>query len=834
MSTNQSKPSPEVTCSGCSLQFPSKNQLFRHLADSTKTCLSPEEYKTYLTQVNTAKKFWEKIGVLYGYLPGTDYRFGCTGSPCGIEGGQHAAWLVTQAIEKVTHGERYQERSDWSARCADPKINRSYGSTSRGTMAAEQDHNTGAVTEVLCMIAVPLLRQQNKDWVEMVNAELRCIFDKMRSSRTNVQGENETNKWSAGSIQVFGRVHIPNKRFNAEADVVQRRADYCFPADLLLPDGDEVSPTALAPNKSFTVQEHLDTLQSFPPGNKSYRVIDISKNAEPSEDADNEPTFFFKNDAMPAFTRPNENTLRYLSRLKKLMQYSFQTQVEELNSEDKGAVLEKELNDNKRKNQKAPQKKRIRVECKDNGKSCNNTAEEDDKAANDDIGENDDEMAGESTSEATKVKRLLRRKRYHNFSPNVLAHDYLAYRRVDRFYHRGTIRPEMDKDTVSVTTINNRPFFVFSLTGDILLHQQVVRVVGLLIAICRGVIDEDIVDCIFDEEFTHLVPAPPAPSLGLLAGECSYITWEGRIKTILSARPSNRFYKGWNDEEIIENVKVWEQSMLNEVAKGWYWNGLSDDGKLKSETDWVANVLKPWADQTKPLLEEYRRWKSSSTNLPTAPIDTNIPILYEKVLHHLRLADSSGEWPSTSAKRQLVMLSTSKDGSQITPLSVAHSIALSNPNSGQSPYSFAEGEGGASGSFSVGIMPDGGCNQPKGNLLFPELVKAAFELEIALKPDRPPSSTIAINRNAQFRPHTDNGAGAGQSTSLIVGLGNYSGGELMVEGVKKDIRYQPIEFDGWKERHWTLPFNGERFSLVWFTPKGCEGKRGIDLYPRAM
>ena len=83
---------------------------------------------------------------------------------------------------------------------------------------------------------------------------------------------------------------------------------------------------------------------------------------------------------------------------------------------------------------------------------------------------------------------------------------------------------------------------------------------------------------------------------------------------------------------------------------------------------------------------------------------------------------------------------------------------------------------------------------------------------------------------AQFRPHTDNGAGAGQSTSLIVGLGNYAGGELMVEGVKKNIRYNPIEFNGWKERHWTLPFHGERYSLVWFTPKGCEGKRGIDLY----
>ena len=119
--------------------------------------------------------------------------------------------------------------------------------------------------------------------------------------------------------------------------------------------------------------------------------------------------------------------------------------------------------------------------------------------------------------------------------------------------------------------------------------------------------------------------------------------------------------------------------------------------------------------------------------------------------------------------------------------------------------------------------------QPKANLLFPELVKAAFELEVVLCPNRPPSSTIAINRNAAFRPHTDSGAGAGQSTSLIVGLGHYAGGQLVVEGEKKDIRYSPIEFNGWKQRHWTLPFGGERYSLVWFTPKGCEGMRGIDL-----
>jgi hypothetical protein len=179
-------------------------------------------------------------------------------------------------------------------------------------------------------------------------------------------------------------------------------------------------------------------------------------------------------------------------------------------------------------------------------------------------------------------------------------------------------------------------------------------------------------------------------------------------------------------------------TVTSTLLQGWYWNGINDDGRLKSETDWLDNVLHPWATRTEAILQDYRQWKSS-TNRPSATIDSSTPAVYKKVLHYLRVADSSGMWPSTTAKRQLVMYSTSKDESQVTPLSVAHSATTTNRTSGQSAYSFVEGEGGASGSFSVGVMPDGGCSQPKGNLLFPELVKAAFELEIALMPDRQPS-----------------------------------------------------------------------------------------------
>lgn len=71
---------------------------------------------------------------------------------------------------------------------------------------------------------------------------------------------------------------------------------------------------------------------------------------------------------------------------------------------------------------------------------------------------------------------------------------------------------------------------------------------------------------------------------------------------------------------------------------------------------------------------------------------------------------------------------------------------------------------------------------------------------------------VAINRRASFLPHRDAGivveqfmhvlittlgAGFGQSTSLIVGLGDYIGGNLTIEDIGSvDIRYRPVEFDG--------------------------------------
>ena len=113
------------------------------------------------------------------------------------------------------------------------------------------------------------------------------------------------------------------------------------------------------------------------------------------------------------------------------------------------------------------------------------------------------------------------------------------------------------------------------------------------------------------------------------------------------------------------------------------------------------------------------------------------------------------------------------------------------------------------------------AHQPNNNAES-DVVAAVFALERVDKAPLPIQTTVDDVRHQPVgavpaAPRRRRG-GFGQRTSLIVGLGDYSGGALVVERVEKDIRYAPLEFDGWRERHWTLPFKGERFSLVWFTP----------------
>lgn len=933
-----------VECQGCKQMYASRNAIFRHLKDTNGACLSPADHADFVKFVRNRDR--TKALLLYGYIPSQECLqlevAAVTSSKGLIRNGDDAAQVLLEVVEQVTMGTDDDDDDD-----DDPEqqpqppdstndgvnnnritlINRSYGCKSRNSECVAQDDGTGAITEVLTTKLPSLCggEAETDAWIDQINQALQ-----------------ERLQQDTAHIHLLARLELSHKKFHAEMDVTHRRVDYLLPADFLFHDKLEHVQSRRDYFLS-TFEPFCSGHNPYPNNNinnDNSNNNNNNKDDHPDENDDDATTTpqedlrptktshpsTITTDTMVKETRRDTQTIFYLHSIKKMMQ-RLTTPIVELDMDDAAAVMEKDFNQQKRKRNRSTQERHLqhqqqkkqpidikppKVKVVDVASdatlprmmaSVESAPDEEDATKHEAApGLEQKEASGHDKKESTlkksavtkekssttaskKGKNLLRRRRFHNFTPRVMAHEFLAYRRMDRLYHRATIRIPFSPQpkAVSETLVDNQPlppptsrampltypFVALSMSGDMFLMGQACRVVGLLIALVRGIIDVDIIDCIFDEAFPHLVPVPPAPSLGLLAGEAAYMTWEGRSELILTPRRCDRYPKGFNQPSTLRKVEEWQKQAHQHIAEAWLNLGFDLDGRLTAERIWTETVLEPWAVRAREQLEEYRTWKSmnqdvattatassdaepveqlesenSNAGIVTPPmpslssIDTTVPTLYQKVLECLRQADASGLWPTTTPKRQLVMVTTPKEiacdnggamSNNNDSLMVAHIKAKQNKRVQSSAYTYVEGEGGASGSFSVGAMPGDLCLQPKGNKLFPELMKAAFELEIALCPHRPPSSTIAINRNAQFRPHTDSGAGAGQSTSLIVGLGDYVGGELVVEGQKKDIRYQPIEFNGWKQRHWTMPFQGERFTLVWFTPKGCEDVRGIDL-----
>ena len=115
------------------------------------------------------------------------------------------------------------------------------------------------------------------------------------------------------------------------------------------------------------------------------------------------------------------------------------------------------------------------------------------------------------------------------------------------------------------------------------------------------------------------------------------------------------------------------------------------------------------------------------------------PAAFDEVLEMLRELDRNGSWPATSRRRSQLLKATNR---RETP-----------------------GD-----SFTIGLFPPP-LRTPHANEGLPGLLDALLRLERSICPDRPCSTTITVNRHAEFKPHRDSGAGAGQSQSLIVGLG---------------------------------------------------------------
>eukprot|EP00933_Yihiella_yeosuensis_P066569 TRINITY_DN7090_c0_g1_i2.p1 TRINITY_DN7090_c0_g1~~TRINITY_DN7090_c0_g1_i2.p1 ORF type:complete len:464 (-),score=70.37 TRINITY_DN7090_c0_g1_i2:207-1550(-) len=392
------------------------------------------------------------------------------------------------------------------------------------------------------------------------------------------------------------------------------------------------------------------------------------------------------------------------------------------------------------------------------------------------------------------------RKRWHNFTTGGASPgDTAISRKVDGF-------------SVGRVAIEGRIFARFRLAAEVFLKGQVRHMVGLALAVCRGflptkIIEASLSDAIFD------IPAVPGWTICL--AEVRYAFWETKHRCTLDPRRRHRLdtldapanYSEEQDSAMVKEMKAVETTEKLEVAERclleWEEAVHKHIGQCyELEEARRGNWLDSFRDLCSSELLKFETVMSLSTRTLEIPTGFSpAPAAYKEVLRLLQEADASGMWPESSEARKR-LISDAVEGRQAKLDAKDQALP-------------------GGGTFSVGVM-GGGLADPKGNSLFPELLRASFLLEKVLVPHRIPSSTIAVNRNAAFLPHRDSGAGAGQTTSLIVALGDFVGGEIVAENVVHDIRYKPLEFDGFAERHWTLPFKGERFSLVWFRCLGVE------------
>jgi len=74
-------------------------------------------------------------------------------------------------------------------------------------------------------------------------------------------------------------------------------------------------------------------------------------------------------------------------------------------------------------------------------------------------------------------------------------------------------------------------------------------------------------------------------------------------------------------------------------------------------------------------------------------------------------------------------------------------------------------------------------------------------------------TTIQVNKNVFCNPHVDKN-NVGPSYGLAIG--DFIGGNLVVEGTPYNIHDRFLQFDGTKG-HWITPFQGTRYSIIWFT-----------------
>jgi len=150
-------------------------------------------------------------------------------------------------------------------------------------------------------------------------------------------------------------------------------------------------------------------------------------------------------------------------------------------------------------------------------------------------------------------------------------------------------------------------------------------------------------------------------------------------------------------------------------------------------------------------------------------------------------------------------------------------IVQTGPNKGKRIRQRSEtiGRIGRTCTFGYGKTRTAGYAQFVRNARHPEVFKALIDYGNQIVPTGFFYNTITVNKGVQAKKHTDT---LNVGKSVIVSFGSHTGGKLRVyssetEYEAMDIHDRPLCFNGSLLAHETEPFEGDRWSIIYYSQR---------------
>jgi tRNA pseudouridine(38-40) synthase len=295
-------------------------------------------------------------------------------------------------------------------------------------------------------------------------------------------------------------------------------------------------------------------------------------------------------------------------------------------------------------------------------------------------------------------KQLAGKLSFHNFAAGgACPEDANTRRKLDRIYHKDILSMPSGLDNTQ-----RRNWVTFSLSGDSFIHGQVRKLMGLVVAVQRGLLPAEYMEVALLNKLDEVVEIPSLPGFLCYIAECRFPFVEGKYQgsLVLDPRRAGKVpvTVGSSDTSRIDAFNLSIHKHIGHIHESQLPLSNGSDSVRDDHAKWFVH----FENECKRICCDYEALKALKLRSPTglsanldqiclAEADEQLraPAVYRKVLRLLQQADCSGQWPPSTTLRQKVIAGTSLPEN-----------------------------GGTGGSFSVGVMPKP-FPEPKGNKLFP-------------------------------------------------------------------------------------------------------------------